>query len=390
MKGVRGLCLLAVAFAMPVHAESGTADDGSVMLIVEPTVLDADWENGKWSSGYAEFSQARANFQMKSSSSTEPEPLSEDYGDRRRYLGFEVTDKVSRSGDYSVKFYSKPRYREGIQPYRTEIAYFGSLKFDVGDEWYYAASYRPDANWTKGARSWTTVITQWKIAGGGRPAFSLGLSNDGWHRVSLARNYHGASDVETDYTPLGTLPVDEWTDFVFYFKWSTNADRGIARVWKNGELMHEYFGITWYQNHLTEGYLQLGMYTQIESEARTLYIDNVRIGDSVTINRLPDFVKDPIRTVKVEVDAAYAGSVAGSATDPEESRLTYSKAAGPEWLHVAADGELSGTPGSEELGLNVFTIRVTDEYGEDTATLNINVVSVDLSPAASDDFERNT
>lgn len=38
---------------------------------------------------------------------------------------------------------------------------------------------------------------------------------------------------------------------------------------------------------------------------------------------------------------------------------TYSKVSGPAWLSVAADGTLSGTPGSTDAGVNEFVVRVT-------------------------------
>ena len=337
------------------------------VLVVNPTVLDADWETGDWTSGYTEFSQARANFQFKDTGGSSY-GFTEDYNDRVDWQTYYATNEFARSGDFSVKFYSNPQSQDP-QPYRTEIAYFGDLTFDQGDGLYYSASYRPGA--FTGPKTWTTVISQWKIAGAGRPAFSLGLSNDGNHNLSLARAYGDGTSVEQ--TPLGTLPLEEWTDFVFYFKWSSSSD-GVAKVWKDGELIHDFTGITWYDGSRTLGYLQLGMYTQLEWGERTMHIDNVRIGDSMFINEAPVFSSDPFNTANGSENVAYSGTIAGSATDPEGSPLTYAKTAGPAWLQVAADGTLSGTPGSGDVGLNVFAVRVADsDFGEGTATLEVTV-----------------
>jgi hypothetical protein len=64
--------------------------------------------------------------------------------------------------------------------------------------------------------------------------------------------------------------------------------------------------------------------------------------------------------------------------DPGDS-LTFSKVAGPDWLDVASDGRLTGTPGFGDLGENSFTVRATDESAAyDDAALNINVIGIGI------------
>jgi autotransporter-associated beta strand protein len=72
---------------------------------------------------------------------------------------------------------------------------------------------------------------------------------------------------------------------------------------------------------------------------------------------------------------AYSGSIAGTASDVDTGdTLTYSKASGPSWLNVAADGAISGTPTSA--GINSFTIRITDAAGLFAeAPLSIQVIA---------------
>jgi hypothetical protein len=54
--------------------------------------------------------------------------------------------------------------------------------------------------------------------------------------------------------------------------------------------------------------------------------------------------------------------------------LTFSKASGPAWLVVAANGTLSGTPGTSDAGTNNFTVRVSDAAGASAfASLTIKV-----------------
>lgn len=57
--------------------------------------------------------------------------------------------------------------------------------------------------------------------------------------------------------------------------------------------------------------------------------------------------------------ANYAGSLAGTASDPESDPLFFMKVSGPNWLKVALDGTLSGTPGLADEGLHTFTFQVT-------------------------------
>ncbi|AQT67729.1 M6 family metalloprotease domain protein [Anaerohalosphaera lusitana] len=70
----------------------------------------------------------------------------------------------------------------------------------------------------------------------------------------------------------------------------------------------------------------------------------------------------------------YSGSLVGTASDPEGDSILYSKAAGPDWLMIAGDGGMMGTPADADVGANIFTVRVTDQYGGyDEATLTIQV-----------------
>ncbi|MGC4016596.1 MAG: Calx-beta domain-containing protein [Luteolibacter sp.] len=89
----------------------------------------------------------------------------------------------------------------------------------------------------------------------------------------------------------------------------------------------------------------------------------------------PTFNTDPIAGLGVDDGAAYSSSIAGYATSPiVGDTLTYSKASGPSWLNVAANGALSGTPAASDRGTNSFVVKATNSGGSwCTATLNILV-----------------
>ena len=88
----------------------------------------------------------------------------------------------------------------------------------------------------------------------------------------------------------------------------------------------------------------------------------------------PLFSSDPINIGPATNGVAYAGTLAGDASDPGGKPLTFSKVSGPAWLSVATNGVLSGTPLSTNLGLNSWLVRITNGVGgSDDAILLINV-----------------
>ncbi len=106
-----------------------------------------------------------------------------------------------------------------------------------------------------------------------------------------------------------------------------------------------------------------------------------RAGGGSGTNNPPAFTSDPIVKSDATQGQPYSGSIASNASDPDADPLSFAKTAGPTWLSIAANGGLSGTPGSGDLGLNSFTVSVSDgRGGSDTATLQITVVAPLLAP----------
>jgi PKD repeat protein len=104
------------------------------------------------------------------------------------------------------------------------------------------------------------------------------------------------------------------------------------------------------------------------------------------VNHPPVFNSDPVIKADASEDAAYSSSLLTDATDPDDDNLSFSKLTGPTWLDVNQDGTLSGNPVQSDVGLNSFSIRVTDGVGgADEATLNIEVVNVNDAPVFAGD-----
>ncbi len=106
------------------------------------------------------------------------------------------------------------------------------------------------------------------------------------------------------------------------------------------------------------------------------------------INLPPSFTSDPIVEADANEGTAYSGTISDDATDPDNEPLTFSKVSGPSWLAVAANGTLSGTPGSSDVGPNSWTVEVDDgNGGTDSAELRVTVIAGNGSPVAVDDSD---
>ncbi|HEX5790098.1 MAG TPA: putative Ig domain-containing protein, partial [Luteolibacter sp.] len=77
-------------------------------------------------------------------------------------------------------------------------------------------------------------------------------------------------------------------------------------------------------------------------------------------NSAPTWSGATIAKAAATEGAAYAASLAADASDIDADVLSFAIVSGPAWLSVAADGSLSGTPGSSDVGVNQFTVSVRD------------------------------
>ncbi len=94
----------------------------------------------------------------------------------------------------------------------------------------------------------------------------------------------------------------------------------------------------------------------------------------ITVTAPPVWLQNPI-SLNAYTNVAFAASIANDAKDPQGLPLTFSLASGgPAWLKMDASGNLSGTPLAANVGLNTYTVTVTDSAGlTASATLNITV-----------------
>ena len=100
--------------------------------------------------------------------------------------------------------------------------------------------------------------------------------------------------------------------------------------------------------------------------------------ESLPTPNMPVFDSATISTDAVLLGITYTETIADQASDADGDLMFFSKVSGPDWLQVAADGTLSGTPVLENVGLNVFVVSVTDN--DDGTTIAELQILVDEPP----------
>lgn len=118
-------------------------------------------------------------------------------------------------------------------------------------------------------------------------------------------------------------------------------------------------------------------------------IDNIEIWSIPLAGPVaPVFTQDPLIKAEATANQSYGASIAADASDANGDVLSFSKLSGPSWLSISSDGNLSGIPALGDVGLNIFTVEVSDGALSSTATLEINVDDgVGPNTLFSDNFE---
>jgi hypothetical protein len=104
--------------------------------------------------------------------------------------------------------------------------------------------------------------------------------------------------------------------------------------------------------------------------------DVIVLAVSLVPNWQPVFAANPFSEPGIIAGQAYSGTIATNTYDLNGDSMTFSKSSGPAWLNVAANGALSGTPHSGDVGVNTFVVRAGDSGNLfDQSTLNIAVIA---------------
>lgn len=80
-------------------------------------------------------------------------------------------------------------------------------------------------------------------------------------------------------------------------------------------------------------------------------------------NLAPRFHMRVLVNTRTTVGRLFKKDISARVEDPDGDELMFSKVSGPGWLSVAPGGVIYGTPGEEDLGRSVATVRVEDGRG---------------------------
>ncbi|MGE9289349.1 MAG: polysaccharide lyase, partial [Puniceicoccales bacterium] len=112
-----------------------------------------------------------------------------------------------------------------------------------------------------------TIVTQWHDWGtgreypkdGGAPTH-LYIAKDEW-RVKLRHQGEGHTTASEQFN-LGSIDGDrgKWTDWVMEVNWQAPGDGGWMKFYKNGELVIDHKGTTWYEGKEKGPFFKMGLY----------------------------------------------------------------------------------------------------------------------------------
>ncbi|TRX54955.1 putative Ig domain-containing protein [Thalassomonas sp. M1454] len=98
------------------------------------------------------------------------------------------------------------------------------------------------------------------------------------------------------------------------------------------------------------------------------------------INSAPTWNSDSFSVGTVEQDKEFSASIAEQAADIDADVLTFNLVSGPSWLNLSAQGELSGKPSSNDIGINSFVVTVNDGINPSVEA----VMAVEVTTANND------
>ena len=188
-----------------------------------------------------------------------------------------------RSGKYSMKTALTH------EDHRSEMTSFRAAPY--GEAKYGWCIYIPKEF---DAESWFSIVTQWHSWGTGRdyvmdkpgPPTCITIAKSAWQ----LKLYHQGDDPAsnkaiTQFFPFGSIEGDrgKWTEFVMEVNWqSPTTGGGYLRLYKNGELVVDYKGATWFDGKTAGPFFKMGVYKgsgtwKGEEPGAVLYFDDFKM-----------------------------------------------------------------------------------------------------------------
>ena len=201
-------------------------------------------------------------------------------------------------------------------------------------------------------------------------------SSSGVMRFSIK---NGTTEQNLDYS--GALPANTWTHVAVTISGNT------GKLFLNGSLVATNTGMSLNPSALGTNWNYLGKSRFDNDPYFAGKLDDVQflsyaLSDTqvaALVNNVPpQFASATISGGNATQEVPFTGSIASQVTDANPGdAITFSKIDGPDWLTIAADGSLSGTPTFGDTGTQSFLVFAKDSVGATTrATLTITLPNV--------------
>lgn len=104
------------------------------------------------------------------------------------------------------------------------------------------------------------------------------------------------------------------------------------------------------------------------------------------INQAPQWSADTIGYSYAITNSAYGEKIqiGTHITDPENVALIFKRISGPTWLQISSSGQLGGTPGNSNEGLNTFVVQADDGHGNRVNTTIEIIVKIPTGIAGNE------
>ena len=223
------------------------------------------------------------------------------------------------------------------------------------------------------------------------------------------------SQLRTAYPDLTIIAIPVAEAMVRLWKLFDDGELGpeVEGVWKDGDrdylqhdnrghagyVLEDTIGLIWQQTIYPETDIrsvanpptyQKNWTYDLRQLAREIWEDDSyahRYNDGPINDTEPEFTSNPVVESSATVGLSYTGAtLADNASDDNGDAITFAKVSGPNWLSVAANGNLSGAPSASDLGQNSFMVSVSDgQFAPVQGTLQINVVESDIISISLED-----
>ncbi|WP_413399997.1 SUMF1/EgtB/PvdO family nonheme iron enzyme [Prochlorococcus sp. MIT 0714] len=195
-----------------------------------------------------------------------------------------------------------------------------------------------------------------------------GADGDGYWLYPTQSDTISIDDANYGDSKEGVIPVGSFADNPSYYgtfdqagnarEWIESIPTSTSRGWRGGSFTNNE------STTRSSNQGSIGDNVQYNNTGfRVTSLAPIGNGFSAIENQQPAWQADKWSTGEAVVEKDYSFSILDNAVDPESEILSFKLLDGPEWLSLETDGNLTGSPTAEDLGINYALFRVTDPHG---------------------------